>query len=105
MPKWDPRSRIGVHMVFIKMHSTQVGLVLKLLTGSNPPQYHVVFDEFFSTVVSSTAVDPEVWIRLVTSRKSRIYVMLYQEDDPDFDHGWLTANEKLTSYIKAREQI
>ena len=31
--------------------------------------------------------------------------MLYQEDDPEFDDGWLTDNEKLTSYIKAREQI
>ena len=34
IPKWDPRSRRGVNMVFIKMYSTQVGLVLNLLTGS-----------------------------------------------------------------------
>ena len=34
MPKWDPRSRRGVNMGFSKMHSTQVGLVLNLLTGS-----------------------------------------------------------------------
>ena len=65
------------------MHSTQVGLVLNLLTGSISPQYHVVFDEMFFTVASSTSADAEVWIRLLTSRNSRIQVMLDQEDDPE----------------------
>ena len=68
-------------MGFIKMHSTQVGLVLNLITGSISPQYHVVFDDMFSTVMISTDADPEVWIRLVTSRNSRIQVMLDQEED------------------------
>ena len=61
-----------------KMHSTHVELVLKLLTGSISPQYHVVFDDIFFTVMSSTAADPEVWIRLVTSRISKIQVMFDQ---------------------------
>ena len=69
-------------MGFSNMHSTQVGLVLNLLTGSISPQFHVVFDEMFSTVMIITAAEPEVWIRLVTSRNSRIQVMLDQEDDP-----------------------
>ena len=92
-------------MGFINMHSTQVRLVLNLLTGSISPQYHVVFDCMFSTVMSSTAADPEVCIRLVTSRNSSIQVMLDQEDDPELDDEWLTANEQLTRFIKAREQI
>ena len=76
--KWDPRSRRGVNMGFSKIHSTQVGLVLNLLMGSISPQYHVVFDDMFSTVTSSTAADPEVWISFFTSRNSRIQVMLDQ---------------------------
>ena len=92
-------------MGFSKMHSTQVGLVLNLLTGSISPQFHVVFDDMFSTVMSSTAADPEVWIRLVTSRNSRIQVMLDQEDDPELDDEWLTADEQLTRFSKAREKI
>ena len=52
-------------MGFSKMHSTQVGLVLNVLTGSISPQYHVVFDDMLSTVMISTAVDPEFWLRLV----------------------------------------
>ena len=80
-------------MGFSNMHSTQVGLVLNLLTGSVSPQYHVVFDDMFSTVMSSTSEDPEVWIRLVTSRNSRIQVMLDQEDNPELDDEWLTADD------------
>ena len=82
-------------MGFSKMHSTQVGLVLNLLTVSISPQFHVVFYDMFSTAMSSTAVDPEVWIQ----------VMLYQEDDPELDDEWLTVDEQLTRFRKAREQI
>ena len=60
IPKWAPRIQRRVNMGFRKIHSTQVGLVLNLLTVSISPQYHVVFDYMFSTVVSSTATDPEV---------------------------------------------
>ena len=44
-------------MVFRNIHSTQFGLVLNLLTGSILPQYHVLFDDMFSTMVSSTAAN------------------------------------------------
>ena len=87
------------------MHSTQVGLVLNLLTGSISPQYHVLFYDNLSTVMSSTAADPEVWIRLVIQRNSRIQVMLDQEDDTEVDDEWLTADGQLTCFSKAREQI
>ena len=92
-------------MGFKNIHSTPVGLVLNLLTGSISPQYHVVFDDLFSTVVIIIAADPEVWIRLVTSRKSRIQVMSYQEDDPELDDEWLTSDERLTCFRKSREKI
>ena len=59
-PNWDPRSLRWVNIGFIKIHSTQVGLVLNLLTGSILPQCHVVFDDMFSTMVSSIATYPEV---------------------------------------------
>ena len=58
IPKWASRSNLGVNMGISKMHSTQVGLIINLLTGSISPQYHVVFDEMLSTVMISTAADP-----------------------------------------------
>ena len=101
----NPRSRKGVNTGFRKMHSTQVGLVLNLLTGSISPQFHVVFYDMFSTVMSSTAADPEVWIKLVTSRNSRIQVMFDQQDDLELDDEWLTADDQLTRFRKARKQM
>ena len=59
----------------------------------------------FSTVMSSTAADTEVCIKLVTTMISRIQFMLYQEDDPELDDEWLTADEQLTHFSKAIEQI
>ena len=76
-----------------------------MLTGSISPQYHVIFYDILSTVMSSTSADPEVWIRLVTSNSSRIQVVLYQEDDPELDDEWLTSDEQLTCFSKSREQI
>ena len=37
IPKWDTRRLIGVNMGFINMHSSQVGLVIKLFTSSISP--------------------------------------------------------------------
>ena len=31
--------------------------------------------------------------------------MLDQEDDPELDNEWLTADEQLTRFSKAREKI
>ena len=58
IPKWAPRSRRRVNMGFRNMHSTQVVLVINLLTGSISPHYNVVFYDMFSTVMISTAVYP-----------------------------------------------
>ena len=87
------------------MHSTQVGLILKLLTSSFLPQYDVIFDDMLSTVARSTDSDPEVWIRMVTSGNSRIQVMLDQECNPDLDYEWFNDNDRLTRLIKARDRI
>ena len=59
----------------------------------------------FSTVMSSTAADPEVWIRLVPSRKSRIQVMLDQEDDTDLDDEWLTVDDQLTRLANLERKL
>ena len=58
-----------------------------------------------STGVSITALDPEVWIRIVTSSNARTQLILYQEDDPELDNEWLTENERLTRFSKYREKI
>ena len=63
LPKWEPRSRRGVYLGTSTEHSSNVPLVLTLKTGSITPQYHVVFDDFFTTAVSEGDI-PETWDKL-----------------------------------------
>jgi hypothetical protein len=52
LPKWQPRSRRGLFVGLSDSHSSDVPLILNLSTGSISPQFHVVFDDSFSTVMS-----------------------------------------------------
>ena len=52
LPRWEPRARRGIFVGYSTVHSSDVPLVLNLQTGHISPQYHVVFDDSFSTVPS-----------------------------------------------------
>jgi hypothetical protein len=67
LPKWNRRSRRAVYLGYSSQHSNNVHLVLNLETGKISPQYHLVFDDTFSTVYSDGAFDADVWNSLVTS--------------------------------------
>jgi hypothetical protein len=63
LPKWQPRSRRGIFVGFSPAHSSDVPLILNTQTGHISPQFHVVFDDNFSTVNSLTSDDepPPFW--------------------------------------------
>ena len=65
VPKWSPRARRGVYLGVSAAHSSNVPLVYTIKTGSITPQYHIVFDDCFSTVVAE-AEEPQVWNQLFT---------------------------------------
>ena len=49
--KWEPRSCIGVYLGHSPFHAGSVALVFNPLTGRvSSPQFHVVFDDDFTTV-------------------------------------------------------
>jgi len=52
IPRWKPRSRVGVYIGFSPHHASSVPLVLSTTTGLVSPQFHVVFDDTFSTITS-----------------------------------------------------
>jgi hypothetical protein len=52
IPRWEPRSRVGVYLGHSPHHANNVALILNLSTGHVSPQYHVVYDDTFSTVAS-----------------------------------------------------
>ena len=71
VPKWNPRSRRGQFVGFSPEHASTVGRILNLATGAISPQYHVVYDEHFTTVanpgVDLDEFSPDQWERLVSS--------------------------------------
>jgi hypothetical protein len=96
LPRWQPRSRRGVFLGYSRHHSSDVPLVLNLQTGSISPQFHVVFDDSFSTV-SSIAIDsppPDFWT--VANIESCIHRVPVEPNDPStslLPDDWLTPHE------------
>ena len=50
IPEWDPRSIMGIYVGRSPAHASNVALVLNPRTGHVSPQFHVVFDDEFTTV-------------------------------------------------------
>ena len=63
IPKWSPRSKLGMFLGFSPVHSSLVPLVLNIETGRITPQFHVVFDDRFETVPSLPVLssDNDTW--------------------------------------------
>jgi hypothetical protein len=95
IPKWNPRSRRGVNMGFSRSHSTLIALILNLMTKSITPQFHVVFDDMFTSVHSNHDMEPATWRQLITSPNCRLKVVLDDEDNPDLSDEWLSTDERL----------
>ena len=76
IPKFTPRSRRGVYLGVSPKHSTTVGRILNLQTGYISPQYHVVYDEHFTTVMSSRfdydKFDAATWASLIQSGYEKV---------------------------------
>ncbi|MGH7974569.1 MAG: hypothetical protein ACREBR_03500, partial [bacterium] len=61
LPKRQPRSRRGVVLDVSPLHASTVGEILNLTTGSITPQYHVVFDDWSTTVLAQEDYVPDTW--------------------------------------------
>ncbi len=66
IPKWEPRSRMGIYVGRSSSHAYNVGLILNPRTGHVSPQFHVVYDDDYTTVpyLRSAEVPPH-WAKLV----------------------------------------
>ena len=83
-PKWEPRSRLGIYVGHSPSHAGSVALVLNPRTGHVSPQYHVVFDDLFTTVayMKKSEVPPN-WTELV-HKSERV-----TDEDYDLAKTWL----------------
>jgi Reverse transcriptase (RNA-dependent DNA polymerase) len=94
LPKWQKRSWQGIFLGFSTIHHSSVALVLNPETGSITAQYHVIFDERFSTVATTSMTDENIilWESLIDNGYDRHFSLEPPEPDPnwfpppDIDH-------------------
>ncbi|EJK75839.1 hypothetical protein THAOC_02428 [Thalassiosira oceanica] len=75
IPRWHPRARLGMFLGFSPDHSSLAPLVLNLATGKITVCFHAIFDDDFTTVVStaldrSTPLD-DAWQSILTLDSGR----------------------------------
>ena len=61
LPKWKPCSQRGVFVGYSPRHASTIGMILNLTMKSISPQYHVVYDAYFTTTYADGNVIPEEW--------------------------------------------
>jgi hypothetical protein len=82
IPKWEPRCRRGQHLGVSLEHSTTVARILNTRTGYVSPQYHVLHDDSFTTVVSMGVN----WLHFMPLQWHALLQTGYERYlDPDFD--------------------
>jgi len=99
LPKWDPKAKRGQFLGMSNRHASTIGLIRNLQTEAISAQYHVVYDEHFTTVPATVNMDdlqvPPNWIDLLTY--SRDFVL--QDENPavipELDRDWLNPAEIL----------
>ena len=94
VPKWEPRSRLGIYAGHSPSHAGSVALVLNPKTGLMSPQYHVIYDDQFSTFhhMRDLTVPPN-WDQLVQNSCELVTTEQYEltktwfegQDDPISD--------------------
>jgi len=88
VPKWDPRSRLGIYVGHSPSHAGSVALVLNPKTGHVSPQYHIIFDDNFTTVpyMNENQVPPN-WSNLVANSRE-----LVTDEQFDLAKTWLASS-------------
>ena len=67
-PKWEPPSHLGIYVGHSPTHAGSVALVLNPKSGLVSPQFHVVYDDHFTTVPHMRELTvPPNWADLVAN--------------------------------------
>ena len=96
--KWDPRARLGIYLGHSPCHAGTVALVLNPKTLHVSPQFHVAFDDYFSTVPYLASEDiPPNWSEIV-KKSERV-----SENDYDLAKLWLESKMVDNDHLPHQE--
>ena len=92
VPRFEPCSRLGIYLGHSPCHEGSVALVLNQTTLHVSPQFHVAFDNYFTTVpILATRDIPPNWEKLVRASESST------DKKYDLAKYLLAANVKVTA--------
>ena len=108
IPKFEPRARQGLNLGWSPNHASTVPLILNLTTGNVSPQFHVVFDDWFTTVDSSElslddGLESKDWTELFAN--SRFLMYFDENDSTELDDEWLTEIERIEKHKRATARV
>ena len=96
LPHWKPRASQAIFMGLHPDHGSTVPLVLNLDTGAITPQFHVVFDDWFTAVTTSVDDLPDfnssAWSKMFGDSE---YQFIRDEDDTQVDPEDFMTSEAI----------
>jgi hypothetical protein len=113
IPKWNPRSRQGVNVGFSRLHSSLIALVLNTTTKTITTQFHVVFDDAFTTVPHNGDINIRAYQELImtprlsdfTFENVHLRVPLDPTDSPELDDEWYDADTRALRDLERRRRV
>ena len=102
LPKWQARARRGQYLGVSPDHSSTVGLIHNLRTGFISPQYHVIYDDLFSSVPNAESgglphapeFTGDFWRRLIATGLESVLPDDDEDPVPPLHPDWLTDAER-----------
>ncbi len=100
IPKWVPRACLGVFLGFSTLHSSQIPIIMNVDMGKISPQFHVIFDDKFETVMSMTSEDSigEQWKSIFCLKRECF-------EDEDYDEAGNAILPPLTSIFQQNDLV
>jgi hypothetical protein len=114
IPKWNRRSRRAKFLVFSMEHSTSVALVRHLQTNHVSPQFHIIHNNNFETVLNDAPMDHDLNDTLINELfedAQEIYLEIEISPDgtvlykpPPLDDVWLDKSERRAKRIEIEKE-
>lgn len=89
-------------------HAVTVPTILNLQTGNISPQFHLVFDDWFTTVSTDIdnpdlTIDEAQWDNLLADEK---FMVSFDDEDPtELEEEWLTELERKQKHEQAAARV
>ena len=95
-PKWDLKARVGIYLGHSPIHAGSVTLVLNQFTLHISLEFHVIFDDDFTTIPYLSSSDiPPTWSQLYKDSGE-----LATEAQFELTTGWAANANLEASYLR-----